>query len=476
MLVICLLWFQATLVVAQLANVAAVPREGAAANTSAADVPEESAIFLPKTDLNKLVGSELSTDRGLSGTLDAVVEPTVVPEVVGNPEEPTTSTEKQDPLATTPPEPGEPAVDPGSTQEVTVEESSTAVPIPEPAPTQEGSHAVQTQELELPIQTRSEQQQQEQPTPEPTVLPLPISVPANLDPATSPAASPGIDSTLAPITSSSRTASANEPFAELPKIPAALESTTAPTIVQQPNAPAQPERLRTSEGGPVPTTKGIVASTSGPVFVSIPPVPTGPVAAVDGVGTQDLPILSSILGISATASTIVSTITQPRPSTLPGSSNDNFSEDIDFTDTQPKLPPSSEETRLPMSTKIGIAIGVAGGAVVLLATAVLVLWRRRMGRGAEHREQASKNDVEKNGGRITPEEKQKMDWESNHDVEFDFAKFLRRDWNGDVGAVPNGDNKDGIGVVVSTSQQQGLPEQAPVELDGTPVAPPLCRD
>ena len=477
MLVIRLLWFQAALAVAQLADMAAVPGEGAAADTSAVDVLEESATPIPEPDLDKLVGSELSTDEGLSGTLDAVVEPTVAPKVVGNPEEPTTtSTEEQDPLATTPPEPAEPAVDPGSTQEEIVEESSMAVPVPEPAPTQEGSPAVRTKEQELPIQTGSEQQLQEQPTPEPTVLPIPITVPANPDLLTLPAANPSTDSDLAPIASPSRTASINEPSAELPQIPAAPKSTSSLTTAQQPNAPTQPERLKASEGGPVPTMTGIVASTSDLMFGFVPPVPTGPVAAVDGAGTQDLSSLSSIPGISATTSTTVNTSTKARPSTLPGSWNDSVSEHTDLADAQPELQPNSEgETRLPMSTKIGIAIGVAGGVVVLLATAVWVLWRRRMRRGGEDREQGGKNDVEKNGGCFTPEERQKMDWESNHDVEFDFSMFLKRGGNGDVGAVPNRDNKDGIEVAVSTSQQQEPQEQAPVELDGSPVAPPPYR-
>jgi hypothetical protein len=148
--------------------------------------------------------------------------------------------------------------------------------------------------------------------------------------------------------------------------------------------------------------------------VFVPPSPTGAVAAVDGTDNNlssnnpnTDPFVQSPDGTTADGTT-----------TNPGSNNNNSNS------------PQSNSAGggggggdLPLPTKIGIGVGVGGGTVVLVVAITFLLWKRRMGHNSHNHGHGRDSDSEM-GGR-TPQEKAKLDWESEHDVAFDFGGFFR---------------------------------------------------
>ncbi|KXX79721.1 hypothetical protein MMYC01_203776 [Madurella mycetomatis] len=84
---------------------------------------------------------------------------------------------------------------------------------------------------------------------------------------------------------------------------------------------------------------------------------------------------------------------------------------LDTTNTQATTS-GAEDQGMPLGTKIGVGVGVGAGSIVLVVVATWLLWRRRM------RRQGRVADAEEPP---TLQDRQKLDWESEHDVAFDFG-------------------------------------------------------
>lgn len=143
----------------------------------------------------------------------------------------------------------------------------------------------------------------------------------------------------------------------------------------------------------------------------VPPSPTGAVAAVDGSGAN-----TDANRPNSTPNSTTGLDEKPKadPSTQTGGGGTN--------DNQKPQGATVGATQgrdgLPLPTKIGIGVGAGAGTILLVVLIMVVLWRRRM-RGRYYADSEGRHTP------TTPEEKQKLDWESEHDVAWDFGAFLK---------------------------------------------------
>ena len=173
--------------------------------------------------------------------------------------------------------------------------------------------------------------------------------------------------------------------------------------------------------------------------VFVPPSPTAAVAALDG---------ASNLGTSTSSGDNANSNTDPFTQNLPPSADTE--DDSSASSSSSSNPNDStttgaggnsttnnkgiqSSTELPLPTKIGIGVGMGAGAILLVVVVVFVLWKKRMGGKRRSRSGGAGDggggfeyDPERDSAvQHTPQEKAKMDFESEHDVAFDFGAFFR---------------------------------------------------
>jgi hypothetical protein len=217
----------------------------------------------------------------------------------------------------------------------------------------------------------------------------------------------------------------------------------------------------------------------------VPPSPTGRVAVIDGADNNLNTNPASGTGTSSPSNnpnsdsdtTLDGTNANNANTALTGTNTNtdpnNTNPDLAGNSTAEKGTQSSDTSGLSMPTKIGIGVGAGAGTVLLVVVLILVLWKRRMGRGPP----SVMGDSERGGGSPTPQEKAKMDWESEHDVAFDFGGFFREraqaqgsGGDGKTGklVVVNGgaDEGDRLPAFETPLQQQHQRQRSLAELDG----------
>jgi hypothetical protein len=192
------------------------------------------------------------------------------------------------------------------------------------------------------------------------------------------------------------------------------------------------------------------ASGSAGMSVFVPPSPTGGVAAIDGVNN-----LSSDPGSNTDPFQ-----TTPNPNTLEDSSEntatglDGAAGTANTTRTGTNSNPNalSSDSDIPLPTKIGIGVGVGAGTILLVVVITVFLWKRRMARHGP-----PSHDSER-GTSPTPQDKAKMDFESEHDVAFDFGGFFRDRARGAPaagGGGPGHGSQGSVGSLGSLNSMQG---------------------
>ncbi|KAK4041597.1 hypothetical protein C8A01DRAFT_34321 [Parachaetomium inaequale] len=472
MLVIRVLWLQAALAAAQLLDLNGLLGGGDGAGTSAVEGQGAAETTSPGGSVDGAAGNNAAAGGGL---LDPLLDPIIGPTgLLGNNDAvvATTAAEAQDPPAATS---AELAPDPEPTQ---VEPAETAAPEPTAAPeatpeptTQEPAPATE-QAPPAPTEDQSPPAEEQQ---QPTLVPVPVPVPeASTAPAAAPA--PATSAAAAPVASSSNagvvpvpnpvaTSSAGQTAA-----PAPSTSTPAQSAGQQ---PATGEQVR------IPIT------ASGTTFMSVfvPPSPTGRVAVIDGADNN----LNTNPSGGGGGQTGTSPNNNPNESDTTLSDNPAGNANTALTGAGPgtdlsnptaeKGIQSADTSGLSLPTKIGIGVGAGAGTVLLVVVLILVLWKRRMGRGPPS---VMGGDSERGGATPTPQEKAKMDWESEHDVAFDFGGFFRERAQGGGGegktttrgklVVVNGADEVDRLPAFETSLQQHQRQRSVAELDGGEVA------
>ena len=224
--------------------------------------------------------------------------------------------------------------------------------------------------------------------------------------------------------------------------------------------------------------------------VFVPPSPTGRVAVIDGADNNLNTSPSSGTGTTSpnnnpnpnqSDTTLSDNPTGNANTALTGGTGTGTGSNTnpdDLSDaTAEKGIQSSDASGLSLPTKIGIGVGAGAGTILLVVVLILVLWKRRMGRGPP----SVMGDSER-GGSPTPQEKAKMDWESEHDVAFDFGGFFRERAGSGQGSGGGGaEGKTGKLVVVNGAEGDRLPafetpmqqhqrQRSVAELDGGEVA------
>ncbi|KAK4126369.1 hypothetical protein N657DRAFT_643157 [Parathielavia appendiculata] len=413
MLVIRVLWLQAALATAQLLDLNGTLGGGNGSSTPTVEDEVAPGADGPGDSLDGLAGDAGAGSGGiLDPVLDAVIGPT---KRLGNNEGPAaTSVQAQNPPVTT-------IAEPASEPEPTVVEPATETPAPAPTlelapapvpePTSELRPVPSTVIEQVPsVQTTkppAEQQQQQPalapiPVPETSTTPEPALVRAS-SAAAAPASSPA-DSTVIQIPSPSASPAQGTSFREI----------IAPVPVSTTARPSPPTEEQASPSGE-PILMLITASGSTFMSVFVPPSPTGAVAAIDGAND-----------LSSGPNNGDTDPFQTSPESDPDENGNNTNAGLgggtasnttragtDSRDTNDRAP-----SDIPLPTRIGIGIGVGAGSILTVVIITVVFWKRRMSR------HGPPSDSER-GMSPTPQDKAKMDVESEHDLAFDFGGFFR---------------------------------------------------
>lgn len=438
MLVIRFIWLQAALVMAQLPtldDVLAIGGGDDASNSEVAAPVQSQEVVVPSVSLEDLLAPDASAaatnENSGPNLIDDLTSPTGILDL--GEAAPATSADPQvvptsEAVSVPAPESVEPVV----------ETSAAALPAPqstaEPTPVTEQGPPVLVPDLDQEDEEEDEENSADeivqQPVASAAPAPNPVAAPessaAAALPASSAEATNGGAGVFVPPAQASSAAPAPEESGSQPQstAPAALvlpQTTTAPT-------PAASEAVQE----PILTLVTSPESTFLSVFV--PPSPTQVLAALDN---PDFPS-----SIALRVSTDPNGLVVPLPTnsaSLDPNSNPNGGDplsapdDSSNPDSDPSRPGggSSDSDSLPMSTKIGLGVGLGVGSIVLVVIVVYILWKKRMaGGGGEPRwEDASSgssshkksgSDVEKGAG-MGFDARQKLDWESEHDVAFDFG-------------------------------------------------------
>ncbi|KAK3989366.1 hypothetical protein QBC44DRAFT_381583 [Cladorrhinum sp. PSN332] len=465
MLVIRLFWLQAALVMAQLPTLEDVLAVGGGDSSEVA-APVQSEEATPSVSLEDLVGgpvpSAAATNDSPDINLDDVTGPTDVldlgeaaPVIVADP--PITST--QDAVSVPAPVSVDPVVETSAAQVPAPQPTSEPTPVTEeappppppviiPAPDQQDDDEETTQE---PIAA---------PTPAPAPVPVPVPAPES-SAAAAPAPQPSDEPAPAPASSAAAATApevTNGAGVFVPPAPASSEAAAPEESSDNDNLNPQPES--TAPAGAAPTNVPADAQATSPpssdssnsnpqepiltlvtaadsTFLSVftPPAPTGVLAAIQDADNSNSDPIPVTAGTDLNLGTL--------PTNSPGSNSNNAnpnsngpfeSPDGDVSDGIVRT--QVESNGLSTSTKIGLGVGLGVGSVVLLVVVVYIMWHRRMASGREpdfeyakkshhHKRSGSKSsDVEKGG--MGFDQRQKLDWESEHDVAFDFGFGVKR--------------------------------------------------
>ncbi|KAK4188118.1 hypothetical protein QBC35DRAFT_531952 [Podospora australis] len=429
---------------------------------------------IPDAITDPIIGSTDILDVGEEApvtSVDVVEEPPVTPIPVPEPTPVETVAETPAPeVVVQPPELPTPEPTP-----VTEQAPPPPPPLPVPVAVDEQEEEVQQPVEEITVPSPA-------PAPDPVVVPdpvpepdadvvevtppAPIAVPATSEAAvpspevTAPAADEGADVFVPPAAASPTqdTAAATSPATSPATAPppstdsdtdndnsdssadAAIRTATAsPDSTSGPSSGSNDEEslpitapVETINTPATPTAEAqepvlTLVTTDGSTFMSvfIPPAPTQAIAVIQGTGFPSSDSSSSS-GDSSSPD------------------NSRINTDGPYVDTVDPDSPSSPPTRasnssgLSTETKIGVGAGLGVGSVVLAVVVTYLLWHKRMGSGPFRRRSAKKghkrggSDLEKGGsGTLSVEEKQKLDWESEHDMPFDFG-FPRERERGSV--------------------------------------------
>ncbi|KAL2177717.1 uncharacterized protein P884DRAFT_242957 [Thermothelomyces heterothallicus CBS 202.75] len=438
MLVIRFFWLQAVLATAQLVDSDGVLGGGGDSAPSSVEEQSPAGTSSPGGILDGVVDKVGgAADKLLSPILDPIVGPTGL---FGDDDAATSTTpaETQDLPPVTSVESS--AADPEPTSEPATEptseapnETTTQPTTREPAPTSQQQPPAST---ESPSRLPGTEEQQ-QPTADPAPVPKPdISTVSEAapSPTTSAAEAPAPSSSVAgvirisqPVDSPAETSSA--PVGQSPtRAPA--PGPTSSRAASQPAASSPPpgddqQEDRPRSGEPVST----LVTTSGTTFLSVfvPPTPTGRLAVIGDTG-EPLPTLD-LSGQSPSSPEGDGNSDDKSPATgedetaagsggsptESGTTGGTGGKGIEESSSS-----SSSSDGLPLKTKIGIGVGAGAASIAIAVTATLILWKIRMGR----RPASSSAEDRERGASTTPQEKAKMDFESEHDVAFDFG-FLR---------------------------------------------------
>ncbi|KAL2261625.1 hypothetical protein VTK26DRAFT_3744 [Humicola hyalothermophila] len=519
MLAIRLFWLQAVLVTAQLVDLEGVlGREGAASSTAVEEAGAKETAP-PPTSSNIIVsdGFSAAAEGILDPALDPVLESTGLSGEDDAVASETSSAEDRQPPATSAPEPT-PDPEPTSVESVveTAAPESTPEPTPEltpepktePAPVTEQAPPPPPTPLPTSVQPQPEEQQQPKEKQQEQPANVPVSTPES---STAPAPPPATNSPapVAPEPSVSSASPAVVPASSAtsgtaPPSPAAssVQSEQAAPTTGPGNAdPATTTLEPAASSSDEPTAIPVLITASGSTFMSVF-IPPSPAAVLNGN------IIDTSGGDDSGMGDIANADTNPFSDGGRVNNNNNNNNNDPSSPSSPSDPNSPnpeinntvskgndadngdvEEEALPLSTKIGVGVGVGAGTVVLVVALTWLLWRRRMRKGrADGRSSSSRGDLEATAR--TPEEKAKMDWESEHDVAFDFGAFLRRatsrggesvrSGGGIGGAVSDGGDGNvrlkemagGGGVMGGAVGNPQLPAAVPLELDGMAVDGP----
>ncbi|KAK4222893.1 hypothetical protein QBC38DRAFT_447851 [Podospora fimiseda] len=493
MLVIRLFWLHAMLVMAQQPTLEDVLAVGAGEDNANAEIasPVQSDGPAPSISLEDLVGdptpsttatTDESSDINLedvTGPIDALDLGEATPVAVQDP--PIAPT--QDAVSFSAPASVEPVVEtsaaeppaPQLTSEpvpVTVEVPPVVVPAPNDEDEQED---LDDEDSQAPVAA-----------PTPAQTPVPISAPA---PESSPAAVPAPQpsdgpapapvSSAAPVPASEATGGAG---VFVPPAPASSEAATPeesspnnddsqpePTAASPTNAPAESPVPAGAETTSPPAAVSsdpeepflTLVTSPGSTFLSLftPPAPTGVLAAI-----QDDDESNSSPAAEIGTDNNISPVSTDSPKSPDDDANSNGTLDAPDDSSGTGLVRTQVEPKgLTTSTKIGLGVGLGVGSVVLLVVVVYIMWHRRMASGREvefeyaesytgkHKRGGSKgSDLEKGVG---IDERQKLDWESEHDVAFDFG-FVKRDVSVKKKAAEEGSvegvlaGTEGVGVAI----------------------------
>lgn len=161
--------------------------------------------------------------------------------------------------------------------------------------------------------------------------------------------------------------------------------------------------------------------------VFIPPTPTGRLAVVDGSG---IPISNPDPFNQVPSSGNDNDEDEEDDGSAPALENENTTDSDALGDSGSSSPTNnkgieSSSEGMSLGTKIGIGVGAGAGSILLVVVATLILWKKRMGRRRPSPTSSPFARDTERGASPTPQEKAKLDFESEHDVEFDFGGFFR---------------------------------------------------
>ncbi|KAK4100802.1 hypothetical protein N658DRAFT_496891 [Parathielavia hyrcaniae] len=406
MLVIRVLWLQVALVAAQLLDLNGTLGDG---NRSSTPGVEE--------QVSPEAGSAGDAAAGSGGVLDPVLDAVIGPTGIldnNNAAAPTSEEAQNPPAATTEAE---------STVAESAAETPASAPTPEPTsePSPEPSPATE-QAPPAPTTNSPDNQQQEQPA----LVPVPLlpEAPGTPGPAPAPASSaagePAASSADSTVPSPSASSAQGTSFQEIiGPVPLPTTATLSPPAEGQPLASGDPIlRIITASGS---TFKSIL----------VPATPTGAVGVIDRPNE---------LGSDPSNSNTDPFQTSPEPNPAEDASNNNNNNagtggsdsapnttgegtDTDTTTNNTNNNNPNPPSEIPLPTKIGIGVGLGAGSVVAVVLATILFWKRRMSR--RRRGPPSATADSERGASPTPQDKAKMDVESEHDVAFDFGGFFR---------------------------------------------------
>ncbi|KAK4173155.1 hypothetical protein QBC36DRAFT_303893 [Triangularia setosa] len=409
MLVIHILWLQAALAMAKAQLPALDDLLGEDNTVTEEPAGSEEGGLVP--GLQDLIGGVGPVPTVVDDIVDTLPGPTDILDSVAG--APATTAPGEEEVAT--PEPVPAPVPTG--EEAPAVEETPAVETPAPEPTPEEPPVAQLPEPEV------EEPAVEEPTPALAPSPDAIPVPAPAPIATPDPASEQQDAEPAPNTlptpsplSDVNSGAGGVALLPLPSPPSSQDGAT-PTPVPTPAPTTNEETANTS---PFLT---LVTPANGSPFISVfvPPQPTQVNAVIDDTDTNIPPPPPST---SDTTNPLTNTNLSP-------SDNDNPLADLPAPSTSAT---PSIESGIPLSTKIGVAAGLGAGSLILLIVMIYIMWHKRMGnspfsRGHKRSGSAGSNtsrDLESghqrhNNSGLPVQERQKLDWESEHDVAFDFG-------------------------------------------------------
>ena len=172
--------------------------------------------------------------------------------------------------------------------------------------------------------------------------------------------------------------------------------------------PPTPTAVAALISGSAPTNPGTTPGTSDPFTNGQPGAQDLPEGTIPGAGGEDESSSSS--------------------SNTDDSNNNGGNESENTQSTDNNNSASDGGGGMPQTTKI--ALGVAGGAtgMVLLILGMWILWKRRMRSGSRRQSDHYLSDGGEGGssGPRSLQERQKMDWESEHDTPFEFGFDINR--------------------------------------------------